>query len=123
LPSGLEYWRPLAVPLLVLGLWHAAAWGRWPLVLAGTSILAVAGGTPVPTAPWAVLLAAGLALELPAAVMLSRRPATLVRAAIWALVTWSGVRLLEAMLRGEVVYTTVGIVVLALIVAVGRPRA
>jgi hypothetical protein len=29
LPSGLEYWRPLAVPLLVLGLWHAAG-GRSP---------------------------------------------------------------------------------------------
>jgi hypothetical protein len=122
-PGGLEYWRPLAVPLLVLGLWNAAAWGRWPLVLAGTSILAVAGGTPVSIAPWAALLAAGLALEFPAAVMFSRRPAMLVRAAIWALVTWSGVRVLEAVLRGEVVYTTIGVVVLALIVAAGRPSA
>ena len=122
-PGGLEYWRPLAVPLLVLGLWNAAAWGRWPLVLAGTSILAVAGGTTVSIAPWAVLLAAGLALELTEAMMFSRRPAMLVRAVIWALVTWSGVRVLEAVLRGEVVYTTVGIVVLALIVAAGRPSA
>jgi hypothetical protein len=123
-PGGLEYLRPIAVPLLVLGLWNAAAWGRWPLVLAGTSILAVAGGsTSVSIAPWAVLLAAGLALELPAAVTFSRRPAMLVRAAIWALVTWSGARVLEAVLRGEVVYTTVGIVVLALIVAAGRPSA
>jgi hypothetical protein len=77
----------------------------------------------VSIAPWAVLLAAGLALELPAAVTFSRRPAMLLRAAIWALVTWSGVRVLEAVLRGEVVYTTVGIVTLALIVAAGHPSA
>jgi hypothetical protein len=119
-PGGLEYWRPLAVPLLILGLWNAAAWGRWPLVLAGASVLAVAGGTPVAVAPWASLVVAGLALELRGAVELSPRPAMLVRAAAWALVTWSGVRVLEAALRGEVVYTTLGVIVLALIVAAGR---
>jgi hypothetical protein len=122
-PGGLEYWRPLAVPLLVLGLWNAAAWGRWPLVLAGTSVLAVAAGTPVSITPWAALLAAGLALEFREAMKLSPRQAIVVRAAIWAPVTWSGVRVLEAVLRGEVVYTTLGVVVLALIVAGGRGSA
>jgi hypothetical protein len=122
-PSGLEYWRPLAVPLLVLGLWNAAAWGRWPLVLAGTAVLALAGGTPVSSAPWAVLLTAGVALEVREAWQLSPRLTILVRAVIWAIVTWSGVRVLEAALRGEVVYLTVGIVVLALIVAAGRASA
>jgi hypothetical protein len=42
------------------------------------------------------------------------------RAALWALVIWSGLGVLEAMLRGEVVYTTLGVVVLALVVASGR---
>jgi hypothetical protein len=122
-PGGLEYWRPLAVPLLVLGLWHAAAWGRWPLVLAGTAVLAVATGTPVPVTAWAALLGAGLALEFREAMSLSPRPAVLVRAVIGAIVTWSGVSVLEAVLRGEVVYTTVGLVGLALIVAAGRASA
>jgi hypothetical protein len=122
-PGGLEYWRPLAVPLVVLGLWHAAAWGRWPLLLAGTSVLAAAGGTPVSIAPWAALLAAGVALELREAAKLSPRPTMLVGAAIWALVTWSGVRVLEAVLRGEVVYTALGVVVLALILAGGGASA
>ncbi len=121
--GGLEYWRPLAVPLLILGLWNAAAWGRWPLVLAGTSILAVAGGTPVAIAPWGALLAAGLALELLEAAELSPRAALLIRGGLWALVTWGGVRVLEAVLRGEVVYSSVGVVVLALIVAAGRASA
>ena len=120
MPGGLEYWRPVAVPLLVLGLWNAAAFGRWPLVLAGASILAVASGTPVSVAPWALLLATGLALELRKAAKLTLGAAMLVRAGSWALVAWSGVRVVEAMLRGEVVYSTAGVVVLTLIVAAGR---
>jgi hypothetical protein len=120
--EGLEYWRPLAVPLLILGLWNAAAWSRWPLVLAGTSVLAVAGGTPVALTSWVALLAAGLALELLEAAQLSPRAAIPVRGALWVVVTWSGVGVLEALLRGEVVYTTVGVVVLALIAVAGRAR-
>jgi hypothetical protein len=120
LADGLEYWRPLAVPLLILGLWNAAAWSRWPLVLAGASVLALAGGSPVAITPWAVLLAAGLALELLGVAQLSPRAATPARGGLWMLVTWSGVGVLEALLRGEVVYTAVGVVVLALIVAAGR---
>jgi hypothetical protein len=119
-PDGLEYWRPLAVPLLILGLWNAAAWSRWPLVLAGASVLAAAGGTRVAITPWAFLLAAGLALELGETTEPPSRPARLMRAALWALVIWSGLGVLEAMLRGEVVYTTLGVVVLALVVASGR---
>jgi hypothetical protein len=122
-PDGLEYWRPLAVPFLILGLWNAAAWGRWPLVLAGTAVLAVAVGTPVSITPWAALLAAGLALEFREALKLSPRQAMVARVAVWALVTWSGVRVLEAVLRGEVVYTALGVLVLALIIAAGRERA
>jgi hypothetical protein len=38
-------------------------------------------------------------------------------------VTWAGVRVLEEILRGEVVYSTLGVVMLALILATGRVRA
>ena len=121
-PDGLEYWRPLAVPLLVLGLWNAAAWDRWPLLLAGASILAVAGDTPVPVAGCAALLAAALGLELASVTGTRRRLPLAGRAAIWLLVTWAGMRVLEAVLRGEVVYTTIGVIVLALVLATRRSR-
>jgi hypothetical protein len=122
-PGGLEYWRPLTVPLLILGLWNAAAWGGWPLLVAGAGVLGIAGGAAVNLSACAALLAVGLALELRSRVDLSPRPAGLVRAAIWPAVTWAGVRVLEEILRGEVVYSTLGVVMLALILATGRVRA
>jgi len=122
-PDGLEYWRPLTVPLLVLGLWHAASWSRWPLVIAGAAILAVAAATPVPTAGWAALLAISIALQLRLAMDLSPPQTIAVRAASWPLATIAGVMVLEEVLRGEVVYSTLGILVLALIVAGGRATA
>jgi hypothetical protein len=118
--DGLEYWRPLTVPLLVLGLWNAASWGRWPLVLAGGSLLAVAGGTPVPVGACAALQALAFALELRPAVSLPPLATILVRGAAWALVTVAGVRVLEEVLRGEVVYTALCVIGLAQIVAGGR---
>ena len=121
--DGLEYWRPLTVPLLVLGLWHAASWSRWPLVIAGAAILAVAGGTPVPTGGCAALLAISIALELRSAMDLAPPRTILVRAASWPPATLAGVMVLEEVLRGEVVYSTLGILVLALIVAGGRATA
>ena len=42
------------------------------------------------------------------------------RGAIWLLVTWAGMRVLDVVLRGEVVYTTIGILVLALSLAAHR---
>lgn len=122
-PGGLEYWRPLSVPLLVLGLWHAAAWGRWPLVLAGAALLAIAGETPGPTAAGAALLVAALLLEVLSSVDSSPRATILLRVATWPLSTWAGVGVLQEVLRGEVVYSTLGIIVLALIVAAGRGTA
>jgi len=122
-PDGLEYWRPLTVPLLVLGLWHAASWSRWPLVIAGAAILAVAAATPVPTAGWAALLAISIALQLRLAMDLAPPQTIAVRAASWPPATIAGVMVLEEVLRGEVVYSTLGILVLALIVAGGRATA
>ena len=119
-PAGLEYWRPLAVPLLVLGLWHAAAWGRWPLVLAGAALLGSAGGTSGLTAPGAALLVAALLLEVLSSVDSSPSATTLLRVGAWPLVTWGGLGVLHELLRGEVVYSTLAIIVLALIVAAGR---
>jgi hypothetical protein len=110
LPDGIEYWRPLSVPLLVVGLWNAAAWGRWPVALAGFSFMGVAGGTPLPLAAFAALLATALALELTWTMNLSPPLTALVRVAAWPVAAWAGVRVLQEVLLGEVVYTALCVV-------------
>jgi hypothetical protein len=122
-PVALEYWRPLTAPILMLGLWHAAARSRWPLLLAGGGFLGVAAGTP-DTVPASIgLLVAGLALELCGMGCQPRRAGVLVKAAAWPLVTLAGGFTLEGALRGQVVYTALGILGLALIVASSRCSA
>ena len=118
--DALDYWRPLTVPLLVLGLWQAASWGRWPPVLAGAAVLAVVGGTPVPIAGCATLLALAFALELPIATGPSPHRTILVHAVSWPLATAGALLVLEEVLWGEVVYSTLGVLALALIVLGGR---
>ncbi len=119
-PAGLEYWRPLLVPVVVLGLWHAASSGRWPLLAAGAGFLGVAGGSAAGAAgaPW--LLGAGLALELAWMWPPARRMAALVGPAAWLAAAWGGLRVVEGGLRGEVVYTALGALGLALILAAPR---
>ena len=119
-PEGLAYWRPLAVPVVILGLWNAAAFGRWPLLAAGAGVLGIASATPpgVAAGPW--LLAAGLGLELSSITGAPAPVKTLARAAAWSLGAYAGMQVLEGGLRGEVVYTTLGTLALALIVAAGR---
>jgi hypothetical protein len=123
LPDGIEYWRPLSVPLLVVGLWNAAAWGQWPVALAGFSFMGVAGGTPLPLAAFAALLATALALELTWTMNLSPPLTALVRVAAWPVAAWAGVRVLQEVLLGEVVYTALCVVALPLVVAEGHGRA
>jgi hypothetical protein len=41
----------------------------------------------------------------------------------WPLSTWAGVGVLQELLRGEVVYSTLAVIVLALVVAAGRGTA
>jgi hypothetical protein len=48
---------------------------------------------------------------------LSPRLTTVVRTLSWPLATGAGVRVLEGLLRGEVVYTALGVLSLALLVA------
>jgi hypothetical protein len=108
---------------VVLGLWHAAASGRWPLLAAGAGFLGVAAGGAAGAAgaPW--LLAAGLALELAWMWSPARRAAALVGPAAWLAAAWGGLRVVEGGLRGEVVYTALGALGLALILAAPRGLA
>lgn len=122
-PAGLEYWRPVAVPLLVLGLWHAGAHARWPLLASGAAVLGAAGATTGGAGGGLWLLVAGVALEFAA---LRPRPTWVtrsIRSAAWLVASWGGLRVVEGGLRGEVVYTALGTLGLALIVAGTRPPA
>ncbi len=122
-PAGLEGWRPVAVPLLTVGLWHAAMQARWALLAAGSALLGlVSVTTPGASGAW-WLLAAALALELRS---MARMPLGLSRmlaggASVSA--AWGGLLVLEGGLRSEVVYTAFGAAALALAVASGRGRA
>jgi hypothetical protein len=123
-PAGLEQWRPLVVPVLVVGLWHAAAHGRWPLVAVGGAFVGLV--SPGQTGWMGAWLLAGAALVLEIAAMAAKslpraRAAELVA---WLSATWGGLLVLEAGLRGEVVYTAVGTVGLALLILpLRRPTA
>jgi hypothetical protein len=122
-PDGLEYWRPIAVPVLIVGIWHAAALARWPLLAAGAGCLGVGGLAPAGLTGAGCLLGSGLVLELCSMALLPVgiiRPA---RTAAWVSAAWGGLLVLEGGLRGEVVYTSAGAAGLALLIASGRRQA
>jgi hypothetical protein len=119
--GGLEYWRPLMVPLLLLGMWHAAARARWPLLAIGGGLLGIAGLAPAGTRGAGWLIGSALVLELSSMASLPEGVRRVARLAGWVSGAWGGLLVLEGGLRGEVVYTTLGTVVLALLI-VSRPR-
>lgn len=121
--EGLAHWQPLTVPIVVLGLWNAAAWGRWPLLAAGGGFLGAAVGTPSGIAPGTALLGLGLALELCPLARVSPSVTTWGRTLAWPVAAWAGLGVLEAALRSEVVYTALGTLGLALIIAAGGGSA
>jgi hypothetical protein len=66
------------------------------------------------------LIATAFTLELCSMASVPRRARMLIDAAAWPLVTLAGVPALQAALGGQVVYTALGTLGLALIVAVRR---
>jgi hypothetical protein len=122
-PGGLEHWQPLAVPLLVAGIWHAAARGRWPLLAAGAGLLGIlvlsAGGA----VGAACLFGAGLLLEMSALRPPSDGGVTrAIPMLAWVASAWGGLLVLEGGLRSEVVYSAFAAAGLALIIAGGGVR-
>ncbi len=104
-PNGIEQWRPLLAPILVVGIWHGAARSRWSVVAIGAAWVGLLSVAPVGIVGAAALLAAALAVELPG--MLRPSPgATRAAAAIGTtLGSIGGLLVLEAGLGTEVVYT------------------
>jgi hypothetical protein len=121
LPEGLDHWRPLAYPVLAVGLWQAALSRRWAAMLIGGALFALLSGSDGGiTAAWwlgaaALLAAAAEYHDLRA----GRWPACL---AVMA----AGLGVLPgtaAGLKVEVVYTTLTVAGLALLLAAERGQS
>jgi len=120
-PAGVDHWRPLAMPIVVAGAWHAALSGRLPRVAVGMAwvgLLAPQGGGLVGAS---FLLAAGLAVELVERVSALRAGRFAPAAQAIPLVTfgWGALLAVGAALQGEVVYTVAAVA--ALVALCGRP--
>jgi hypothetical protein len=119
MPDGLEHWRPLAMPLVVAGLWHAGLSRRPASLAVGLAWIGLLGGTASGKRGAVLLLAAALVLELGRLDERLRhsRPARVLVAAASSL---GGVLALEAGLRTEVVYTAAGAAALVSAIAAGQ---
>jgi hypothetical protein len=120
-PDGLDHWRPLAYPLLALGLWQAVLSRRWAAMLTGGALFALLSGSASgTTAAWWLGAAALLA---------GTREQLDLREAHWpgclaALAAGIGVLPgTAAGLNAEVVYTTLTVAGLALLLAADRGRS
>jgi len=115
LPEGVDHWRPLAYPLLAVGLWQAIVARRWAAASTGGALFALISGTTQGVlAGWwlgAGALAAGLAELLPGRV----------GARVWWLAAFAGgmgaLPGATAGLQREVVYTTLTVLGLAVLLA------
>lgn len=118
-PDGLEHWRPLAMPLIVLGIWHAALSGRVTAVAVGLAWVGLLGASRAGLTGAALLLAGALTLEL------ARHSGERLRSwkpAVWVISALAGgagaVLAIESGLRAEVVYTVLAVG--GVVVAAGR---
>lgn len=117
-PDGLDHWRALALPVVLLGLWHGVLTRRRAESVAALAWVGLVTATPEGQAGGALLLLAGLALELA-----ERLPARATWG-VWglrtaaALVLGTGALLaMEGGLRTEVVYSVLAVA--ALVAGVG----
>ncbi|HEX6614877.1 MAG TPA: hypothetical protein VF046_01085 [Gemmatimonadales bacterium] len=109
-PEGVDHWRPIAMPVVVIGLWHAALTRRWSLVavaMAWVGMLAPAPGGPGGAG---LLVAAALLLEAAVRLGPDHARATLIVRLVAALAgSWGALLAASAGLHGEVVYTVVAV--------------
>jgi hypothetical protein len=120
LPDGVAHWRPMAVPVLLIGLWQGAWEGRWAAIAVGASLLGLVSGTPagLAGAPW--LAAVGAVMEAADRLGGNRPAAAAVRRAAIVPAGWGALLVLEGGLGTEVVYTAFAAVGIAVAVAARR---
>jgi hypothetical protein len=105
--AGLEHWRAAAVPLVLLGLWHAAVTRRLTALAIGGAFLGVASVRPagVSGAGWLLACAAGLELQRLLSAETARRLEPVVRMLLAFAAAWGAQQVLTAGLETEVVYS------------------
>jgi hypothetical protein len=114
-PDGLEHWRAVALPLVLIGLWHGVLTGNRAEALAGLAWVGLAAGAGPGQAGAGLVLVGGLMLVLRERLERAER----VLQPIAALAIGAGALLVtEAGLRTEVVYTVCAVA--ALVAAAGR---
>jgi hypothetical protein len=109
-PDGMEHWRALVMPIIVIGLWHAALGGRWSHVAVAMAwVGAISPGRTGPAGA-GLLLAGGLTLELAARLGAAHpRRATPARVAAALAAGWGALLAVDSSLHGEVVYTVLAV--------------
>jgi hypothetical protein len=122
-PAGLDQWRPLVVPVLIFGMWHAAAHGRWPLLAVGGALLGLVAppGAGIPGAWW--LLGTALVVEVAGLRSLGPQVTPALRTISWVSAAWGGLLVVEGSLRGEVAYTALGVAGIAMLISRSPLRA
>jgi len=114
-PDGLEHWRALALPVVLVGLWHGVLTGNRAEALAGLAWVGLATAAGPGQAGAGLVLVGGLMLVLRERLERAER----VLQPIAALAIGAGALLVtEAGLRTEVVYTVCAVA--ALVAAAGR---
>ncbi len=117
LPEGLDHWRPIAFPILAIGLWQGAVSGRWPAVMIGGAMMALASGSGEgPLAAWCL---GGAALATEGVARATGRELVWLRCAVMLAAGYGVWPATVAGLRAEVVYTTLTVAGLAVLLAAG----
>lgn len=119
-PDGLEHWRALMMPVIVLGIWHAAVCGRLASVAVGLAWVGLLGASRGGLAGAALLLAAALVTVLAGHADARGRWWAMGTRAVAALAAGTGGLLaIESGLGAEVVYTVLAAGGIA--IAAGHP--
>jgi hypothetical protein len=109
-PEGIAHWGAIAVPLAVAGIWHAALTGRLTLLAIGIAWIGLLSPGAHGVEGAALLLGGAVVLELARPLWeAGPRRATAVRLAVGLATGYGALLAVEAGLRGEVVYTVVGV--------------
>jgi hypothetical protein len=118
-PDGLAHWRALAMPVVVIGLWHAVATDRRDGVAVALAWIGLMSGEPPGQLGAALLIVAALLLELCIRISPASAVARRALGATAALLAGvGGLFAIEAGLRAEVVYTVLAVA--ALVTGCGR---
>jgi hypothetical protein len=120
--DGLDHWRALAMPVVLVGLWHGVLTRRWQVSVAALAWIGLVTATPEGQVGGLLVLLAGLGLELAGRMPArARRGTPVLRAAAALLFAGGALLAIEGGLGTEVVYTVLAAA--ALVAWAAQPAA